>query len=64
MNNLISNSFSLPGRVWKRFKCVTDGLSQLGELTFMRAEVSSTREGHASLYFYFQYNYDARFLIE
>jgi hypothetical protein len=59
---ILSNSFSLSVRVWKRFKCVTDGISH-EKLTFRRVQVSSTRQGRPSLYFYFQYNCDARLLF-
>jgi hypothetical protein len=58
----LSKSFSLSGRVWERFKYVTDGISH-EKLTFRTVQVSSTRYGHASLYFYFQYSYDARLLF-
>jgi hypothetical protein len=46
----------LSDRVWKQFKCVTDGISH-EKLTFRAVQVSSTR------YYYFQYIYDARLLF-
>jgi hypothetical protein len=55
-NEKLSKSFSLSSRVWKRFKCVTDGISH-EKLTFRAVQVCSTR------YFYFQYIYDARLLF-
>ena len=55
-NEKLSKSFSLSGRVWKRFKGVTDGISH-EKLTFRAVQGSGTR------YFYFQYIYDARLLF-
>jgi hypothetical protein len=55
-NEKLSKLFSLSGRVWKRFKYVTDGISH-EKMTFRTVQVSSTR------YFYFQYSYDARLLF-
>jgi len=50
MNNSFINSFSLPGRVWIRFKSVVEG-SFSEKLTFTPIPVSSTRYVYASLYF-------------